>query len=136
MNELIKPEDIIEEEVELEIAPDAFFATPHCRNCDLEMRAITATKLLWNGKLIATYEIYECPRCAKRLFNGSQAKEYEKILLLAKALEEGAPVYEQSVKLEGEGFLVRLPVKGILRKELKASITPLTVGDFLVRLHS
>jgi hypothetical protein len=134
IDEMVKPEDILEE-VDFEIAPDAFSTSPRCIECDVETQAIIATKRFWDGKIVLAYEIYECPSCGRRFFNGEQARRYEKVVLLLKALAEDTPVYEQEVRRFEDKWVISLPLD-IEAEGLQASVKPLTRGDFLIRLHS
>ncbi len=134
VDEIVKPEDILEE-VDFEIAPDAFSTSPRCIECDVEMKAVTATKHFWDGKIVLSYEIYECPNCGRRFFNGEQAKRYEKVVLLLKALTEDTPVYQREVHRLEDEWVISLPLN-IEAESLRASVKPLTRGNFLIRLHS
>ncbi len=134
IDEIVKPEDILEE-VDFEIAPDAFSTSLHCIECGVEMKTVTATKSFWDSKIVLAYEIYECPGCGRRFFNGEQARRYEKVVLLLKALAEDTPVYEREVRRLEDRWVVSLPLD-IEAENLRASIKPLTRGDFLIRVHS
>jgi len=107
---LYSPEDLIAEDIELEIAPEAFTGPLHCPHCDAELELTTATKTLGDGKFTVSYEAYSCPKCNRRYFNREQARQFSSILLLEQLLEEKGPELEGSVLFDGHDFFVRLPL--------------------------
>jgi len=138
IDEMVRPKDLGEEVTDFEISPEAFSATPHCADCGQEMQVVEARKSLWDGKVAITYEIYACPHSHRRVFNGDQAKRYERVMLLARALDTAAPSYEKSVLRQDHDLIIRLPVGAAAASQeaMKAQIIPINDAEFLVRLHT
>ena len=138
IDEMVEPEDLGEEVTDFAISPEAFSAIPRCADCGQEMQVVEARKSLWDGKVAITYEVYACPQGHRRVFNGDQAKRYERVILLARALETAAPSYEKSVLRQDHDFIIRLPVgaNAASPEATKAQITPINDAEFLIRLHA
>jgi len=137
-DEMVKPADLGEEVTDFEISPKAFLATPRCADCGQEMQVVEARKNLWDGKVAITYEVYACPHGHWRVFNGDQAKRYERVMLLARVLDTAAPSYEESVQRQDHDLVIRLPVgaNAASQEATKAQITPINAAEFLIRLHT
>jgi predicted RNA-binding Zn-ribbon protein involved in translation (DUF1610 family) len=109
LNDLVyEPEDIIDEEVDFEVLPEAYSAPLNCPGCGLEMDLILVQRPIAGGKFTATYEAYQCPRCGQRYLNPEQAKRFSSVLLLERLFQEKKEVLPGDVLFDGRDFFVRL----------------------------
>lgn len=113
-----EPDDIIDEEVDFEILPQAYSAPLRCPDCGLEMELVLVPRAIARGRFTVTYEAYQCPRCGQRYLNPEQAKRFSSVLLLERLFEEKGKALEGDVLFDGRDFFVRLSlVRDLARLE-------------------
>jgi len=103
-----EPEDIIDEEVDFELLPEAYSAPLHCPDCGREMELIRVQRSIAGGIFTVTYEAYQCPRCGQRYLNPEQARRFSSVLLLERLFEEKGEPLAGDVLFDGRDFFVRL----------------------------
>lgn len=132
----IKEKDI-GEEVKFTFSKDAFKDNDiHCDECGSKMKRVRTLVDLPVTDLKVTIELFRCEKCGVEYLNGEQAKKFDKVLIITKALSEKGLSFERSLNSDGDNYLFRFPVvltKG-WSKYNKVDINPLTATEFLVRV--
>ncbi len=132
--ENIKEEDI-GEEVKFTFSKDAFRDKDlACWECGCNMKRVKILIDLPNVDLKASIEVSKCDKCNIEYLNGEQAKKYDKILMIAKALSKNGLIFERSLNSDGDNYMFRFPAqltKG-WKKHQKIDINPLSATDFFV----
>lgn len=111
-DEMIRPEDVLEE-VEIEIAPDAFEGPVTCAECGHAPERVISTTALRGGKILVEFEQYRCPHCGWERMTLEQARQLQIITHFFTDL------YAETA----------VPPGAVL-----ARVRPLTESDFLVRV--
>ncbi len=134
--ENIKEEDL-EEEVKFTFSKDAFKDKQlHCDDCGRKMVKSKVLIDIPNTNLKTNMEVYKCLKCNVEYLNGEQAKKFDNILMLVKALSGNGLKFERSLNNDGNNYLFRFPAqltKG-WEKHQKVNINPLSATDFLVKV--
>ncbi len=118
------PDDIVDQEVDFQILPEARSAVLTCPQCGAEMVPATARRSLAGGQFTVTYPVYECPRCGRRYLNPQQAQRFGSLLLLEQWMVEQGHDWAGNVLFDGQDFFVRLPLVRALARLQRPALKP------------
>jgi len=125
------------EQVKFTFSKDAFKDKDlTCWECEHKMKRIKTLIGLPNTNLKATIEVFRCDKCNTEYLNGEQAKRFDKVLMITKALTEKGIMFERSLNNDGDNYLFRFPAqltKG-WKKYQKVDINPLSATEFLIKV--
>lgn len=135
--ENLRPEDLENKEIKIEIDKDAFKGPLICKKCNKKMEKVITDFDLPEGTLTLHLEAYRCPKCYKEYLSGEQAEDFDKMLVLMDAIKQKPKVkFERAANYDGKNWFIRFPAD-LTRNWNKKKITdiiPITNQDFFIHI--
>ncbi|MBS3156736.1 hypothetical protein J4442_01010 [Candidatus Woesearchaeota archaeon] len=137
--ENLKPEDLENEEVELEIDKDAFKGPLICKTCNKKMQNTVIDFDLPGKEVTLHLEAFKCTKCNKESLSGDQAEKFDKMLVLIDALKQKTKFkFERAANYDGKTWFVRFPndLTKTWDKTMITDIIPITNKDFFIHIKN
>ena len=133
----LKPEDLEDTEVQMEIRENAFKSPLFCNRCNRKMGKVLLDFDLPGGDITLHFESYKCSRCKREYLSGEQAEKFDSMLALIDASKQKAKIkFERSANFDGKNWFIRFPTdltKG-WNKGKVSEIVPITNKDFFIHI--
>jgi len=136
--ENLKPEDIEERDIELEVSKEAFKCPIRCQTCKISMKKIETDINLPDGDITVHIEAHKCPKCGRERLSGDQAEKLDYFMALVDAIKNRSKFkFKRAMNFDGHNWFVRFPneLTRDLKKKVDSDIIPLTANDYLIHLH-
>lgn len=135
--ETLKPEDLEEGELKIELTEDAFEAPLTCTSCNKKMEKVMIDFELPGREITMHLEAYRCKKCRKEYLSGQQAEKFDAMLSILDAMKQQAKIkFERAANFDGKNWFIRFPsdLTKSWDKHMETEIIPITQKDFLIHL--
>src|SRR3989344_4296324 len=135
----ITPKDLEEEEIEVEIAKDAFKGPLACSICNKKMQKAIMDFNLPGRAITLHLEAYKCIECNKEYLSGDQAEKFDNMLILIDAIRHRSKFkFERAANYDGKNWFIRFPndITKNWDKNKVTDIIPITNEDFFIHVKN
>lgn len=135
----LRPEDIEDEDIKIEIDKDAFKGPLICTKCNRKMNKVITDFDLPGGEITLHLEVYRCEKCNREYLSGDQAEKFDNMLILIDAIRHRSKFkFERAANYDGKNWFIRFP-RDITKNWDKNKITdiiPITNQDFFIHVKN